>query len=137
ATVFTLRNDVWYFLMAANSASAMRWRYADDFSSFASCAFVTNEISVSTLGIAAPISTTNGACLTPRSFVVLFAARSFSIIERWTAVAKSRDSSSLLLSAMALTKSGSAAIDWPDAAFSRAATEAALRLFAKLRKYVS
>ena len=68
-----------------------------------SCVFVTNEISASTLGIAAPISTTNGACLTPRSFSVRVrgpTAASPSSAARSSA--KSRDSSSLLFSAIAL-----------------------------------
>ena len=52
-------------------------------------------------------------------------------------MAKSRDSSSLLFSAIDFTMSGSAPIACPDAAFSRAATAAALMVFAKLRKYVS
>ena len=37
--------------------------------------FVTNDTSASTLGIAAPMSTTNGACLTPRSFSDLLTPR--------------------------------------------------------------
>ena len=49
-------------------------------------------------------------------------------------LAKSLDSSSLLLSAMALTKSVNAPMVWPEAVFSRAATDAAFRLFAKFRK---
>jgi hypothetical protein len=43
---------------------------------------VTNELSASTLGIAAPND--NGACFTPRSFAVLLAGRSFSSIDRCT-----------------------------------------------------
>ena len=40
--------------------------------------------SASTLGMAAPMGTTNGACLTPRSLTDLFAGRSRSIIDRCT-----------------------------------------------------
>src|SRR5688572_11114261 len=105
-------------------------------SSLTSCALVTNEISASTLGIEAPMSTTKGACFTPRSFMLRLVALRRSTIARCTCVAKSRDSSSLLCSAMALTKSGSAAIDWPDEAFSRAATAAAVLVVAKFKKYV-
>ena len=45
------------------------------FSSRPSCWWVTNEISARTLGIAAPMSTTNGACFTPRSRTLLVARR--------------------------------------------------------------
>ncbi len=55
-------------------------------------------------------------------------ACSCSIIARWTNVAKSRDSSILLFSAIVLTKSGSAPIAWPEVAFSRAAIAAALEV---------
>jgi hypothetical protein len=62
----------------------------------------------------------------------LFVVRSRATIALHAA--KSRDSSSLLFKAMARTKSGSAPMACADAAFSRAATAAAVRLFAKFRK---
>ena len=95
---------------------------------------VTNEISASTLGIPAPISTTNGACLTPRSRSSSLLGLSFLTIAFWTISAKSRDSSILLFSVIARTISGRLCIDLPDAEFSRAATAAASGFEAKLRK---
>src|SRR5581483_2396338 len=126
-------SDDWYWRIASKSASAILSRYDPLLRSFASCGFVTNEISASTLGIEAPISTTNGACLTPRFLTLLFAGASRATSACWTRLANCRDSSSLLFSAIAFTRSGSAPIAWPEAAFSRAATAAALRLFAKFR----
>ena len=45
----------------------MSWRYFDVFSRAPSSGVLTKPISARTLGIDAPISTTSGACLMPRS----------------------------------------------------------------------
>ena len=59
--------------------------------------FVTNEISASTLGICAPMSTTNGACFTPRSCRLLSGRRSRRTSRSARCVASSRDSVELVV----------------------------------------
>ena len=65
-----------------------------------------NEISARMLGIVAPTSTMNGACFTPRLATSLFVFCSCVDSAFCTIDAKSRDSSILLLSAIARTMSG-------------------------------
>ena len=93
----------------------------------------TKEISDSTLGMPAPMSTTNGARFTPRLLNCLLCGRRRRDIAFCTISARSRDSSSLSFSAIALMMSGSWCIPPADVAFSRAATASASGFDAKFR----
>jgi hypothetical protein len=93
-----------------------------------------NETSARTLGISAPMSTTNGAFLTPRFMSVVLLRRSRVTSASCTIPARSRDSSILLFSVMALTMSGRVCISPACDEFSRAATASASADPAKLRK---
>ena len=84
-------------------------------------------------GILAPISTINGAFLTPRSRIAgLFMAKPLCS-ERCTSPANSRDSSIFSFSAIFFTRSCNSWIDLSEAAFSRAATSRASALVVKFR----
>ena len=80
------------------------------------------EISARIEGMLAPISTMNGAFLTPRLRVPLPA---LAYSDCCTSAANSRDSSIFSLSAIFFTRSCSSWIDFSETAFSRAATSSA------------
>ena len=97
-----------YFNSPSHSASAMFCRWASCSRSAASCLLERNEASVRALGIRAPISTTKGACLTPRSpFVILSQLTNDACMF----LASSRDWSRFLLRAMTLIKCGNSDMD--------------------------
>src|SRR6266536_2993399 len=100
----------------------MRCRYSGPLSFFSSPGLLMKEISAKIEGIFAPISTTNGAFLTPRSRIPALFADSPLCSDCWTSDANSLDSSIFSLSAIFLTRSCSSWMSLSDAAFSRAAT---------------
>src|SRR2546425_13280335 len=94
-----------YFTTPRERDSAMRWRYCEVCSLRASPGLLTKDISANMEGMLAPMSTTKGAFLTPRSRIPGLLVASPVCRECCTSPANSRDSSIFSLSAIFFTRS--------------------------------